>query len=111
MDTPKLLAKIFEFRNKYSSIDALVNKDMEKHISETSLIKIDGNEIDKIKENLFVVYYFEKNLLRLGLFETIVEENFDVPAEVTVLADQRLEAKQAKDYTRADEIRKEILDR
>jgi cysteinyl-tRNA synthetase len=33
-----------------------------------------------------------------------------IPDDVKQLADQRLEAKQAKDYTRADEIRKEILD-
>jgi len=50
----------------------------------------------------------EENYLKLGLFETIVEETFDIPAEVTALADQRVEAKKNKDYALADELRGKI---
>jgi cysteinyl-tRNA synthetase len=42
------------------------------------------------------------------LFETIVEETFDIPAEVTTLADQRIEAKKNKDFALADELRNKI---
>jgi cysteinyl-tRNA synthetase len=42
------------------------------------------------------------------LFETIVEEKFNIPAEVTALADQRVEAKKNKDYALADELRNNI---
>ncbi len=110
MDTPKVLAKIFEFRNKYSSIDDLVNKDMEKYMNEPSIIKIDGNEIDIIKENLFIVYYFEKSFLKLGLFEEVTAEKVDIPAEVSSLADQRIEAKKNKDYVLADGLRNKITE-
>lgn len=51
----------------------------------------------------------EQKLLKIWLF--IQEEIIEIPDDLKQLADQRLEAKQAKDYTRADEIRKEILDR
>ena len=33
-----------------------------------------------------------------------------IPAEVTTLADQRLQAKKNKDYTLADELRKKVTD-
>jgi cysteinyl-tRNA synthetase len=55
-----------------------------------------------------MLYRLEKNFLKVGLFETIVEEKFDIPAEVTTLADQRFEAKKNKDYTLADELRGKI---
>jgi cysteinyl-tRNA synthetase len=42
------------------------------------------------------------------LFETIVEEKFDIPTEVTTFANQRVEAKKNKDYALADELRNKI---
>ncbi|MEI6119048.1 MAG: hypothetical protein WCP92_07745 [bacterium] len=42
------------------------------------------------------------------MFETIVEEKFDIPAEITTLGDQRVEAKKNKDYVLADELRNKI---
>lgn len=35
-------------------------------------------------------------------------EEMNIPAEITSLANERIEAKKSKDYARADEIRKEI---
>jgi cysteinyl-tRNA synthetase len=50
----------------------------------------------------------EENFLKVGLFEITIEEKFDISAEVTELADQRLEAKKNKDYALADELRNKI---
>jgi len=55
-----------------------------------------------------IITWLEDNLLKLWLFETIVEEKIDIPAEVTALADQRVEAKKNKDYALADEFRNNI---
>jgi len=69
-------------------------------------------EVDK--KDLFVAFYrLEKNLLKIWLFDRIGQEveTVEIPDDVKQLADQRLEAKQAKDYAHADEIRKQILDK
>ena len=50
----------------------------------------------------------ENWLLRFWLFE--IEETFNIPAEVTALADQRIEAKKNKDYALADELRNKIAE-
>jgi cysteinyl-tRNA synthetase len=42
------------------------------------------------------------------LFQSIVEEKFDIPTEITELAEQRKQAKQEKNYALADELRKKI---
>ena len=55
-----------------------------------------------------IITWLEDNFLKLWLFEMIVEEKFDVPGEVTTLADQRVQAKQDKNYTLADELRNKI---
>jgi len=55
-----------------------------------------------------IITWLEDNFLKLWLFETIVEEKFDIPTEVTALADQRIEAKKNKDYALADELRNKI---
>jgi len=34
----------------------------------------------------------------------------EIPAKIQKLAEQRLEAKHAKDYARSDQLRKEILE-
>ncbi len=60
-------------------------------------------------ENAYaIITRLEDNFLKLWLFESIVEEKIDIPAEVTSLADQRIEAKKNKDYTLADELRNKI---
>lgn len=59
-------------------------------------------------ETRSMIFRLEKNFLKVWLFEAIVEEKFDIPAEVTTLADQRIEAKKNKDYALADELRNKI---
>jgi len=68
-------------------------------------------EVDK--KDLFVTFYrLEKSLLKIGLFDRINQKTKEIkiPAKIQKLADQRLQAKQAKDYTRSDQLRKEILE-
>jgi cysteinyl-tRNA synthetase len=60
-------------------------------------------------ENIYaIITWLEDNFLKIWLFETIIEEKFDIPVEVTALADQRVEAKKNKDYALADELRNKI---
>lgn len=62
-------------------------------------------------ENAYaIITRLEDKYLKLWLFENIVEENIDIPAEVTALADQRVEAKKNKDYALADELRNKITE-
>ena len=64
------------------------------------------------EEKMFIFYRLEKNLLKIGLFDRIGQEVelVEIPDDVKQLAEQRWEAKQAKDYARADELRKNILE-
>lgn len=53
--------------------------------------------------NLQSVYFFEKNILKLGLFEAV-----QIPEEIINLADQRQVAKLQKNRKLADELREKI---
>jgi len=55
-----------------------------------------------------MIYRLEQIFLKIWLFTTLVEEKFEIPAEVTALADQRLQAKEDKNYALADELRNKI---
>ncbi len=58
-------------------------------------------------EELFVVLErWEHNVLKLGLFEEA--EELVIPAEITALAQERVEAKKNKDYKLADMIRENL---
>jgi cysteinyl-tRNA synthetase len=55
-----------------------------------------------------VISYLEDKFLKLGLFEQkIVTE---IPAEITALADQRIQSKKDKNYALADELRNKITE-
>jgi cysteinyl-tRNA synthetase len=56
-----------------------------------------------------IITWLEDNFLKLWLFEIIVEVKFNIPAEITALADQRVQAKQDKNYALADELRNKII--
>ncbi|MBP7062023.1 hypothetical protein KBA84_04395 [Patescibacteria group bacterium] len=56
---------------------------------------------------MFVVLErWEHNVLKLGLFEEA--EELVIPAEITALAQERVEAKKNKDYKLADMIRENL---
>jgi cysteinyl-tRNA synthetase len=52
--------------------------------------------------------YLEDNFLKLNLFKR--EASVEIPTEISDLADQRLQAKQDKNYALADELRNKITD-
>lgn len=78
LDTPKLLARL------WASLDAL-----------------DDNLASGIR-------WFDENILKFGLFEKELEEIVDVPANIAIMAKERWEAKQAKDYAKADGLRADL---
>ena len=59
-------------------------------------------------EKLEVISYLEENVLRFWLFEKDEENPTEIPEEITQLANQRLQAKQEKNYALADELRAKI---
>ena len=75
------------------------------------------NSVDKMEEvdlnDFFVaLHWLEKNLLKIWLFDWINQEikEVEIPKKITQLADQRIQAKQDKDYALADELRDKIED-
>lgn len=78
LDTPKLLARL------WASLDAL-----------------DENLASGIR-------WFDENILKLGLFIKDEEELIDIPVNIAVMAKERWEAKQAKDYAKADQLRADL---
>ena len=67
------------------------------------------NSLDKVEEvdmnDLFVAFHrLEKNLLKIWLFDRIGQEvkEVEIPAKIQKLAEQRLEAKHAKDYASSE---------
>jgi len=77
-----------------------------------SLTAVDKMEEIDTKDLFIALYRLDSAFLKLGLFDWIgnTEEKKDIPAEVTALADQRLEAKKNKDFALADELRGKIQD-
>lgn len=55
-----------------------------------------------------VLTYFEDYVMRLWLFDEQVV--LDIPVEITALADQRVQAKNDKNYVLADELRRKIIE-
>ena len=53
------------------------------------------------------IKWFDDHILKLGLFDPI--QKLDAPVDIQTLADQRRKAKLNKDYTKADEIRSQLI--
>lgn len=75
------------------------------------------NSLEKMEEvemtDLFVsLHYLEKNLLKIWLFDRMGHKSktIKIPAKVTKLAEQRMQAKKDKDYALSDELRDKILE-
>lgn len=73
-----------------------------------ALINIQLNDIND--EIILLLYRLEKKILKIGLFDPIEEVLVDIPVEITALADQRIQAKQDKNYALADELRNKITE-
>ena len=77
------------------------NKNLLVNCLKDKNLSLSINGFIKKKDNQFIFYVY-------GVFEAIVR---DIPEEIELLAKQRLEAKQNKDYKKADELRIEIINK
>ena len=59
---------------------------------------------------LALLHQLEVNVLKVGLFDQVLDEEEKIPAEVLNLAEKRKEAKAGKDYALADQLREKIAD-
>ena len=59
---------------------------------------------------LALLHQLEVNVLKVGLFDQVLDEEEEIPAEVLSLAEKRKEAKVEKDYALADQLREKIAD-
>ena len=103
MNTPNLLSII----RKY--INLVRNKIVHESDKISDIVK---EEILDVTNNIL---YFDEKILKLNLLEYIEEsltigqtEKNLAPSEITDLANQRLQAKQHKDFILADELRNQI---
>lgn len=68
------------------------------------------------EEILHIVFFLDATVLHFGLVEGILatydlsgkDQNTAVPEHIMILAQERVTAKQAKDFVRADELRNEL---
>jgi cysteinyl-tRNA synthetase len=58
------------------------------------------------KELFIVLHWLDTHILKIGLFDQ--QEAVQIPADIQALAKSRREAKLAKDYATADELRKQL---
>lgn len=80
-------------------------------INTPKVIAVINTYISDINEEIInLLYRLEKRFLKVGLFDLIEEIKLDIPAEITALADQRIQAKQDKNYALADELRNKITE-
>lgn len=65
--------------------------------------------LDALDENLAAgIRWLDEKVLKLGLFEP--EEEVIIPEYIMQLAKERWDAKLAKDYAKADALRKDLTD-
>ena len=62
------------------------------------------------RKMLALLHQLEVNVLKVGLFDQVLDEEEEIPAEVLSLAEKRKEAKAGKDYALADQLREKIAD-
>jgi cysteinyl-tRNA synthetase len=64
-------------------------------------------------EIIWIIVWLDKNVMKLDLLwkNEKSETTEDIPVEINELANQRLQAKQEKNYTLADELRTKIQEK
>lgn len=117
--TPKNTKVRRDFRNILQEsmqkfVEALEN-DIDTVIALTEvfeLIKVINQDIDDVslttKEVNSVIEILKSWDMVMGIIDWSLLEEVIIPENITKLAEERIEAKKNKNYTRADEIRKEI---
>ena len=70
------------------------------------------NSIEESEEVMNIIYSLDKQFLKLELCDNLdkVVEKTTIPQDIITLADQRIQAKQEKDYAHADQIRQQLTD-
>lgn len=111
-----------ELAEKFLTAEKLIDQideAMKDNLNTPKLLSVVGNAVSSpSEETLMVLYRLEERILKVGLFDTIKsplsplhntkEDDEQIPAEITELANQRLQAKQEKNYALADELRAKI---
>ena len=105
---PELVKQYPETEQFLQSIDEAI-KD---NINTPKLLSVINNALaNPSKETIEILYWLEEKFLKVWLFdfdETRESADFEIPAEITELANQRLVAKSEKNYVLADELRAKI---
>lgn len=67
---------------------------------------------NQLKDLLLIIFYLDEKLLKLDLYKEVVfqlnKKDIEIPADIKDLAEKRWQAKLNKDYSAADEIKKQI---
>jgi cysteinyl-tRNA synthetase len=94
-----------------------IDEAMKDNLNTPKLLSVVNNALSSPSvEELEVLYWLEEKILKVGLFDGIKSSlppfskggNTHIPPEITQLANQRLQAKQEKNYALADELRAKI---
>lgn len=84
-----------------------IDEAMKDNFNTPKLLSVVNNVLTSPSmEELEVLYWLEVMILKVGLFDGCKKEV--VPSEIMDLANQRLQAKQEKNYTLADTLRTKI---
>lgn len=122
---------VFDEKILSLSIDELLNLDYADSDSKHFLVSILDSLCDNMntpsllsiintkwlssKWSMSILYWFEKNFLKIWLFwekvDSLLTETIKISDEITELAEQRKQAKQDKNYALADELRWKIQDK
>lgn len=89
-----------EYADDLNSPNALAHIHYHLGMAGKDVVRFDAEELFVVLER------WEYNVLKLGLFDAA--EELVVPAEITALAQERVEAKKNKDYKLADMIRENL---
>ena len=63
------------------------------------------------EQTLSLLKELEDKVLKVWLFDPVIEENIEIPEEILHLAEARKQAKTDKNYALADQLRAEILEK
>lgn len=111
----KSLVKMTQWNKEDSPKDDVINQEFDQKVKEILSDNINTpkllveifNELNIHGPSIYpALRNLEKNFLKIGLFE--IQEEVEIPSDITSLADQRLQAKQEKNYALADELRSQI---
>jgi len=76
---------------------------------------LNESHTEYLDDLLYSIFYIDEKFLKLDLLKSVQEEinkkTVEAPEEIQRLAQKRLEAKKDKNWTEADKLRQEILEK